>query len=112
MEDGLLSVSDNVFGSSGVLSHVLAGAKPCCAVADGRLAGVTVEHLLHHTGGWDRAIGGDPMFKSATVAAALGKAGPASCRDTIYWMLGQPLQHAPGTRYVCRTLRVVLARTS
>lgn len=98
VEDGVLSMSDKVFGNAGVLSHMWTGAKPCCTVVDGRLEGVTVEHLLHHRGGWDRGTAGDPMFKSNTIVAALGKAGPASCRDTIYWMLGQPLQHTPGAQ--------------
>lgn len=65
--------------------------------SDPRLAGVTVQHLLDHQGGWDRARAHDPMFRPLKIASALGKAGPADSHDVIRYMLGQPLQFGPGT---------------
>jgi CubicO group peptidase (beta-lactamase class C family) len=71
------------------------GSKP-----DPRLQDITIQHLLTHQGGWDRAVAFDPMFRSLEIAAALGKAGPASSEDIIRYMAGQPLQFAPGSRTV------------
>jgi CubicO group peptidase (beta-lactamase class C family) len=73
--------------------------KPCCPIADSRILLPTVYQLLTHTGGWDRDIAFDPMFRSETVASALGIAGPSECQDIIYYMFGQNLQHDPGTTY-------------
>ncbi len=66
---------------------------------DPRLAAITVRHLLHHTGGWDRDKSGDPMFKPATIAAATGTPAPATTDAIIRYMLGEPLDFAPGTHY-------------
>jgi CubicO group peptidase (beta-lactamase class C family) len=70
------------------------GAKP-----DPRLATITVRQLLQHTGGWDRDESRDPVFLYRTVAAALGIPSPAGCPDVIRYMMGQPLDFDPGTRY-------------
>ena len=69
------------------------GKKP-----DPRLAAVTVRHLLEHKGGWDRARSSDPMFEPLKIARALGKAGPASAHDVVRYMMGQPLDFAPGSK--------------
>jgi len=69
------------------------------ASVDPRLATVTVRHLLEHAGGWDRDKSFDPMFRSSEVAAATNTAVPASAEAVIRYMLGQPLDFDPGTRY-------------
>ncbi len=66
---------------------------------DPRLAAITVRHLLHHTGGWDRDKSGDPMFKPAVIAAATGTPPPAGTDTIVRYMLGEPLDFDPGTRY-------------
>jgi N-acyl-D-amino-acid deacylase len=66
---------------------------------DSRLSAITVRHLLHHTGGWDRDKSGDPMFKPAIIAAAIGTPPPATTEAIIRYALGEPLDFAPGTRY-------------
>lgn len=66
---------------------------------DPRLAEITVRQLLHHTGGWDRDKSGDPMFKPALIATATSTAAPASTEAIIRYMLSEPLDFAPGTRY-------------
>lgn len=70
------------------------------ATVDPRLARITVLDLLRHTGGWDRGRSGDPMFMSAQIAAAVGVPAPAGSEAIIRYMLGQPLDFDPGTRYV------------
>jgi N-acyl-D-amino-acid deacylase len=55
--------------------------------------------LLHHTGGWDRDKSFDPMFRSRRIAEACGVPSPAGPAEIIRYMLGQPLDFDPGTRY-------------
>jgi N-acyl-D-amino-acid deacylase len=66
---------------------------------DPRLGSITVRHLLHHTGGWDRDVSGDPMFMTKKIARANGEPPPANQRAIIRYMLGQPLDFDPGARY-------------
>ncbi len=67
---------------------------------DPRLADVTVDHLLYHTGGWDRDTTFDPMFQDTLIAATLGVDLPISKADIATYMTGQPMQFEPGSRYV------------
>ncbi|HEY3837896.1 MAG TPA: serine hydrolase domain-containing protein, partial [Bryobacteraceae bacterium] len=39
---------------------------------DPRLAAITIRQILHHTGGWDRDAGFDPMFRPVIEAEAVG----------------------------------------
>lgn len=64
-----------------------------------QLDAISVRQLLWHVGGWDRAASGDPMFRPLTTAAAVDAPAPASCETVMRFMLGQPLDFAPGTRY-------------
>ena len=65
--------------------------------ADPELTNITIEHLLGHTGGWDTALVCDPMFKVACIAEQMGVCSPPERDDIVRFMLGQPLQHTPGT---------------
>jgi N-acyl-D-amino-acid deacylase len=67
--------------------------------ADPRIAQITIRHCLHHTGGWDRDKSGDPMFRSTETARAVGMPEPARQEAIIRYMLGKPLDFAPGQRY-------------
>jgi N-acyl-D-amino-acid deacylase len=64
-----------------------------------RLARITVRQLLQHTGGWDRDKSFDPMFRPVEIAKAVGTPAPADAAAVIQYMLGQPLDFDPGTRY-------------
>jgi N-acyl-D-amino-acid deacylase len=77
------------------LKPVLANGK----TADPRWKRVTLRHCLHHTGGWDREVSGDPMFRSLETARAVGVPAPAGAEAIIRYMLGQPLDFDPGARY-------------
>ncbi len=72
----------------------LPDAKP-----DPRLRTVTIRQCLQHTGGWDCDQSFDPMFRPRLIATAAGEAAPASAPAVIRYMMGQPLDFAPGTRY-------------
>ena len=66
---------------------------------DARLERITIHDLLQHTGGWDREKSFDPMFRSREIARAFGTSGPATPEQIIRYMLGQPLDFEPGTRF-------------
>lgn len=58
---------------------------------------ITVQHLLGHEGGWDSDVSGDPMFKSISIANALGVSSPPTKMQTVNYWTGQPLDFVPGT---------------
>lgn len=93
VEAGKLSLDDKAF-------QLLSDLQPAAgAKADPRIHRITVRNLLNHTGGWDSDKSFDPMFSSREIVHALGVPAPARPRDIIRYMLGKPLQFAPGTRY-------------
>jgi N-acyl-D-amino-acid deacylase len=94
-ERGKLRLEDRVFEVLNFEPHLSKGGK-----VDPRLRDVTVWQLLHHTGGWDSARSPDPMVVgSVKIARALGVAPPARPEHIIRYMMGRPLDFAPGRRY-------------
>jgi N-acyl-D-amino-acid deacylase len=74
-----------------------AGAEP-----DPRMRQVTIRHLLNHSGGWDRDASFDPMSFDTRVKAA--KSAGVTEKEVrpehiVRYMLGQPLDFDPGTKY-------------
>jgi N-acyl-D-amino-acid deacylase len=92
-EAGLLDLNAKVFD---ILDDI---EPPPGAIVDPRLADVTVLDLLRHSGGWDRNASFDPMFRSREIAAALGIPTPPDAAAIIRYMMGQPLDFDPGTKY-------------
>ena len=68
------------------------------ATMDKRWAEITVEQLLRHRGGFDRAKDGDPMFQTGEVAQALGLRGPPTPKNVLKYMTGRPLQFDPDSK--------------
>ena len=66
---------------------------------DQRWRDITVEQLLHHSGGWDRDISPDPMFQIINITQKNKLRKPAKQADIIRHQLHQPLDFAPGERY-------------
>jgi N-acyl-D-amino-acid deacylase len=66
---------------------------------DPRLPQITIRQLLQHTGGWDRDVSFDPMFRPIEIARDLHTAPPAGQAQVIRYMRGQPLDFQPGERY-------------
>ncbi len=62
------------------------------------LTQITVNDLLYHAGGWNRALVDDPGMSGMVlpIQAALGLSGPANTPQNIQFMLNQPLQFKPG----------------
>ncbi|MDB5301806.1 MAG: penicillin-binding protein beta-lactamase class, partial [Phycisphaerales bacterium] len=94
-ERGKLKLDDPAFAMLGIEPHLADGAK-----VDPRLAKVTIRQLLHHTGGFDRDVSFDPMFRSIEFARAVGAKPPAGPKEIIRYMMGRPLDFDPGTREV------------
>jgi N-acyl-D-amino-acid deacylase len=66
---------------------------------DPRLSQITIQQLLQHRAGWDRQASFDPMFIPQRVRKRFDLAGPPSTQEIIRFMLEQPLDFDPGTRY-------------
>jgi N-acyl-D-amino-acid deacylase len=92
-EHGQLDLDDRAFD---ILAHIkpLPGAK-----VDPNLKKITIRQLLNHTGGWDRTRSGDPTNWEPQIAQALGVAAPVSDEQFITFMMGVPLDFAPGSEY-------------
>jgi len=67
--------------------------------ADARLPAVTLRQLLHHSGGWDRDLRGDPLDLQREISSALGVPTPVMCSDVFRYQLGKHLDFEPGTRF-------------
>jgi N-acyl-D-amino-acid deacylase len=95
VDDGLLALDDKALS-------LLDLDPPAKAQVDPRLAEITIEHLLVHAGGWDMAVGWDPQSPpwSGQAAVALGAPQPSTAETIVRFMLGIPLDFAPGSRSV------------
>jgi N-acyl-D-amino-acid deacylase len=96
VEQKRLAYQTKVFPCLGYPTPDYKGAK-----RDPRLDSITVEHLLQHSGGWDRDASFDPMFRTnqATRDLTGSEQPPATAEQIAHWMVGKPLQFDPGTRY-------------
>src|SRR6266700_1066762 len=66
---------------------------------DPRLKTITIQHLLEHRGGWDsKDARFDPVFSMRAIARKLGMNVAPSRLDIARFMVGEPLQFAPGTQ--------------
>lgn len=77
-------------------------------VVDDRLADVQVGHLLEHTGGWDRTQSGDVFFEQIAIAEDLDVESPPDAWRFAQWMIGEELDHEPGTTYAYSNAGYVL----
>jgi CubicO group peptidase (beta-lactamase class C family) len=68
--------------------------------ADNRSLDITVQHLLDHTGGFDRSMSPDIGFIFRTVAESLKQSTPATLRQLIEYVVAKPLDFTPGDRSV------------
>ncbi len=67
---------------------------------DPRILSITIQNLLEHKAGWDDTLPGVPDPLSAftvTAAQTFNAVPPATPELLIRYMMGQPLQHDPGT---------------
>lgn len=82
------------------LDRTLGSLLPQTALAlDPRFRQVTVRQLLQHTGGWDRSVSGDPLYRDRTIARTLLVPLPLERQHYLTFMLPRKLDAAPGTAY-------------
>lgn len=94
VEEGKLGLDTKAFPFLNFLPAVQSFRDP-----EPRLRDITIRQLLQHTGGWDRDKSFDPMFRPERIARATNTAPPATAVNVIRYMLSQPLDFDPGTRY-------------
>lgn len=99
IEWGKLQLDDRVLDRMNLTPFRVAGADP-----DPRWKQITVRHCLQHTGGWDRKQSYDPIGKVWDIARALGIRPPVTPVDIVRYMMGQPLDFAPGERHAYSNL--------
>ncbi|WP_224363906.1 beta-lactamase family protein [Hyalangium versicolor] len=110
VEAGLLRLSDKVQSILGLTAPdggpVPSSPEPKDKNTAGKYFGaVTVEHLLSHSGGWDRGVpptattSDEPTFYKDTQAAAAFKKGlPVTRMELARWGVTQDMQFYPGSR--------------
>jgi CubicO group peptidase (beta-lactamase class C family) len=107
VDAGAISLSDYIF-DLGQPEGRLLELIPFLSLGDSRLANVTVQHCLDHEGGWDRDIAGDLTYKEIEIATDMRIPSPPGRENTARWILGQPLQHDPGTTYAYSNIGYML----
>ncbi len=94
-EQGLINLDAKIFGATGILNDAIYQN-----ILDPQDTNITVRNLLQHSGGWNSAISGDPMFDAYNIAISMGATPPANPSVVIQYMLGnRMLDFAPGTQY-------------
>ena len=88
-EQGKLSITDKVFGTSGVLSKTYMNS----LIKDPLYKEITIEHLLRHEGGWRK----DFMFSPLTIMSQMNLAEAPTADDIIKYTLPRKLDFVPGT---------------
>lgn len=88
-DQGKLSITDKVFGASGVLSKTYMNS----LIKDPLYKEITIEHLLRHEGGWKK----DFMFSPLTLISQMSLTGAPTADDIIKYTLPRKLDFTPGT---------------
>lgn len=94
VQEGKLDLDAKVVPLLGLTPFVKTGSEP-----DPRMANITVRHLLHHTGGWDRAKTPESVYRYREIAADMGIQSPPDKTSVVRWTLGRTLDFDPGTKY-------------
>ena len=80
---------------------ILSLLHPGREASDARFSDITVDQLLTHSAGWARSRAHpDPVFNDYPPGSDIRKRLPASRGGFLSYMLGEPLQFAPGSRSV------------
>ena len=106
IQQGTLSRATVAFDYLGITTPL-----PSTATVDPRVLTITVGNLIDHMSGWDDTVSPffDPVHSMRTIALTLGLSQAIDQTELVQYMLGQPLQEAPGTKYAyCNFCYVVL----
>lgn len=75
---------------------------------DPRWKQITILELLQHRGGWDRDKSFDPILAIPDIVEKLRTPMPISPENIVQYMLGFPLDFAPGERYAYSNFGYIL----
>lgn len=92
VEQGMLNLSDQVFGPNGWLTDSIYQAQ----IGDERVYHITVKDLLNHSGGWSRRESGDPLFLPIEILYELYGNHFTPAQMVISYALSEPLDFNPG----------------
>ncbi len=93
VQDKKLKLTDKVF-------EIMNDYLPTDMQYDRRLNDITVQMLLEHSAGWETAVSGDRIFTKIWKAADhFNIPRPANTEFTIKYILREPLDFDPGTKY-------------
>jgi len=112
MEEGKINMSDKVFGPGSLLENhdYFSNAN----ITDDRIYNISVQHLLEHSGGFDKsqdctpnptspypwhATHCDPIGFPLHVTETLGTSNPVAEQDLVKFLLEKSLGFTPGTSY-------------
>jgi N-acyl-D-amino-acid deacylase len=91
VEEGKLGLDDKAFKILDQIKPLRKGR------LDPRLYEITVRQLLNHSGGWDHQKSGDPVNWTTKLHVELGQQRPVTAGFLISYVMGLPLDFAPGT---------------
>ena len=94
VQDGRLQLNDLALDWIRKLDGIPEAESP----GDARWQQITIRDLLDHTGGWDRDVTPDPMFRGSLIQSALRLSQPPASIDYVRYQLTQRLDFDPGTR--------------
>jgi CubicO group peptidase (beta-lactamase class C family) len=92
-EQGLISLTDTVFGKNGILND-----PRFLSFKDPRVGQITIKDLLNHTGGWSKRMG-DPIFNPVYIAGKMNSKSISDLDMIIEYSLGEKLSYKPGAHY-------------
>lgn len=96
--EGRLSLSDKAFDVGQPGGGIL-DIDPFPSLGDAHIGDITISHLLLHRGGWNRDLVGNHAFRDVQIAAEMGVPSPPGRVNKMRWIMGRPLEFAPGTQY-------------
>ncbi len=96
--EGRLALADKAFDVGQPGGGIL-GIDPFPSLGDPRIGDITIGNLLQHRGGWNRDLVGNHAFRDVQIAADMGVPSPPGRVNKMRWILGQPLEFAPGSQY-------------
>jgi N-acyl-D-amino-acid deacylase len=106
VQQGKLKLDDHVVDYIKLEPYERRDKKP-----DPRWKQITVRNCLDHTGGWDRGQSYDPIGRTWRISRSLDIPQPVGPNELVRYMMAQPLDFDPGTRYAYSNLGyLVLSR--
>lgn len=121
VEKGLLRLDDKVFGPGSIMENDAYFG--LANITDNRTYDITIQHLLEHSGGWDRDVACttgavlpyswslphcDPIGFPLHVSLTFNESNPVSREALVRFVLEKGLNFTPGTQYAYSNMGYLL----